>query len=433
MTVQSAAARTVLLAGLAAFLPLAGASATSEALIHSFQYGDGHHDGFNPQAGLIVGPGGVLYGTTLSGGTGAACTDGCGTVFALVPPPAGGTAWTEHVLHDFQAGSDGSEPYAGLYQDAAGALYGTTEEGGTGFGTVFKLTPPAAGGSAWSEKVLYRFKGGTDASVPFAGLMADSSGALYGATGQGGSAGCGGVGCGAVFRLSLPAGKSSWVEEVLYRFKAGTDGWGSYSTLVADASGALYGTTVLGGAGFGTVFKLTPPTAGSAWSEQLLHRFHGGSDGAQPFAGLIADPAGNLYGTTAEGGAGCALPGCGIVFRLAPPAGGTGAWAYRILHGFDGADGNTPYGGLYRDASGALYATTSGGGSFTGGTAVKLTPTATGWSRSILHQFGTGHDASGPTAGLVADSSGTLYGTGFTGGNGLGGTCGCGAVFKLAP
>jgi uncharacterized repeat protein (TIGR03803 family) len=193
-----------------------------------------------------------------------------GTVFKLTPPAKGQTAWTETVLYHFTGGSDGSLPYAGLIADNSGALYGETQQGGSGCpqvngcGTVFKLTPSAKGQTAWTETVLYRFTGGSDGATPRAGLIADKQGVLYGTTTVGGGQSpClrrSAVGCGTVFKLTPPAkGQTTWTETVLYRFKGATsDGSVPFGGLIADNSGALYSTTGVGGtASLGTVFKLT--------------------------------------------------------------------------------------------------------------------------------------------------------------------------------
>ena len=297
----------------------------------------------------------------------------------------------ETVLYRFTGGSDGIEPLAGLIADEEGALYGTTQfgggtgNGGIGFGTVFKLTPPAKGQTAWKETVLYRFTGGSpggcDGSEPLAGLIADKEGALYGTTQFGGGTGinsgitCGGN-CGTVFKLTPPAkGQTTWKETVLYRFTGGSDGIEPLAGLIADEEGALYGTTQFGGGtgnggiGFGTVFKLTPPAKGqTAWKETVLYRFTGGSpggsDGDEPRAGLLADKEGALYGTTQSGGGTINCNGnCGTVFKLTPPAKGQTAWKETVLYRFTGgSDGFEPLAGLIADEEGALYGTTQSGG-----------------------------------------------------------------------
>jgi uncharacterized repeat protein (TIGR03803 family) len=281
----------------------------TETVLYSFA---GNPDGINPQSGLIFDARGALYGTAASGGASAA-----GAVFKLTPPAKGHAQWTETLLHSF-AGADGSSPVGSLIFDTGGALYGTTQSGGiSGQGTVFKLTPPAKGHAQWTETVLYSFTGNPDGFNPLAGLIFDTSGALHGTTLFGGTAGLG-----TVFKLTPPApGQTQWTEAVLHSFTGGADGSYLYSeTLIFDASGALYGTTRSGGTAGnnGTVFKLTPPAPGQTqWTETVLYRFAGiytGSvDGANPYAaGLIFDASGALYGTTASGGA----SNQGTVFEL---------------------------------------------------------------------------------------------------------------------
>jgi len=202
------------------------------------------------------------------------------------------TNWTEKVLHSFHRnGTDGYTPQASLIFDAAGNLYGTTVDGGTyRGGTVFELTPQAGGG--WTETVLHSFhRNGTDGASPYAGLVLDAAGNLYGTTVDGGT-----YGRGAVFELTPEAG-GGWTEQVLHNFGNGTDGAFPYAGLVLDAAGNLYGTTCQGGThGRGAVFELTPQ-AGGGWTDKVLHSFDP-TDGYYPEAGLIFDAAGNLYGTT---------------------------------------------------------------------------------------------------------------------------------------
>jgi uncharacterized repeat protein (TIGR03803 family) len=301
--------------------PQSGQTNWSGTFLHHF---DGGSDGATPTGTLLLGTDGALYGTTVAGGgTGGIDGTGGGTIFKLTPPASGHPTWTETVLHRFDGQNDGSGPTAGLIADAAGALYGTVEYGagtgcqGYGCGAVFMLTPPAAGKQTWTERLLHRFTGGTDGGNALSTLVTDSSGALYGTTRQGGGTGCGGDGCGTVFRLTpLNAGKTSWHETILYRFK-GTDGANPEAGLLPGPHGVFYGTTVGGGsAGAGTVFRLTPPAVGkSSWSLSVLHTFsNAGADGAFPTAGLVADAKGVLYGTTGGGGD----KDLGTVFRVVP-------------------------------------------------------------------------------------------------------------------
>jgi uncharacterized protein YceK len=175
---------------------------------------------------LIADESGALYGTTALGGNSACSVLGCGTVFKLTPPSQGETAWTETVLYSFKGASDGANPFASLISGESGALYGTTLLGGSGncfgseCGTVFKLTPPAEGETVWTETVLYSFNGGSDGNFPRASLIADERGALYGTTSSGGGSNCPGFVCGTVFKLTPPAeGQTAWTETVLYGFK----------------------------------------------------------------------------------------------------------------------------------------------------------------------------------------------------------------------
>src|ERR1700690_2745696 len=282
-------------------------AAAQETVLHSFNHNG--TDGQRPAAGLIFDAAKInLYGTTNSGGT-----YGYGTVFELTPQSGGG--WTERVLYSFclQANcTDGAAPYAGLKFDAAGNLYGTTTAGGTyGYGTVFELTP-AMGGS-WTEQVLYSFcsrTNCTDGAAPYAGLIFDAAGNLYGTTIAGGiyntNSSCTG-GCGTVFEMT-PAG-GGWTETVLYSFCPAMycfDGAQPYAGLIFNAAGnLLYGTTYAGGTGGngGTVFELTP-AVGGGWTEAVLYSFCPENfceyrfDGFNPYAGLVIDAADDLYGTT---------------------------------------------------------------------------------------------------------------------------------------
>jgi len=235
-------------------------------------------------AGLVQDGAGNLYGTTASGGA-----SGLGTVFKL---SVGGA---EAVLHGFRGGSDGEYPYAGVIRDAGGNLYGTTSAGGvSGFGTVFEIDAKG------NETVLYSFRGGANGEYPSASLVGDAAGNLYGTTNSGGTSGSG-----IVFQIS-PAGK----EAVLHSFKGGKDGEYPYASVIRDAAGNLYGTTYGGGAsGWGTVFEINP-----TGKETVLYSFGGAADGASPEGGLVQDAAGHLYGTTKYGGA----FGAGTVFELSP-------------------------------------------------------------------------------------------------------------------
>jgi len=426
----------------------------------------GGSDGAAPTAGLISDSKGNLYGTATNGGdiSGANCPGlnpptGCGVVFELTPPSGGSGSWTESVLYTFTGGSDGAYPQAALIFDAKGNLYGTAANGGDtsgsnctatgGCGVVFELSPPSGGAGPWTETVLYTFTGTPDGSVPFAGLIFDAKGNLYGTTAGGGASGFG-----TVFELSPPSGGTgSWTETLLYSFSGSSDGDSPVAGLIFDAKGNLYGTTVNGGSAFGVVFELSPPSGGTNWTESVLYAFKDSADGAYPYAGVIFDAKGNLYGTTSNGGnmsgPNCKVAhGCGVVFELSPPSGGIGAWTETVPYTFTGAtDGGYPYAGLIFDSKGNLYGTTAQGGNTSGsncsasdgcGVVFELTPPSGGtgaWTETLPYVFNGGSDGANPYAGLFLDSQGSLYSSTAMGGNTSGSNCssgGCGVIFELS-
>ena len=278
--------------------------------------------------------------------------------------------------------------------------------------------------------VLHNFTGGPDGSQPEAGITMDSSGNLYGTAGAGGEAGgCGGLGCGTVYKLARRG--SSWIFSPLYSFTGGSDGACPVARVILGANGSLYGTTfaggdAYGGNGAGVVFNLRPTahlmgSVFSPWTETVLHTFAGGSDGANPTGDLIFDHAGNLYGT-----ASCTTAICrGSVYELKPAGGG---WTETILYAFSvGSDGYYPIGGVIFDNAGNLYGVTNAGGIFWG-TIFELTASGSGWTETVLHNFQSASDGAFPVGGLISDSSGNLYGT-----TGAYGPQGGGAVFELSP
>jgi len=282
----------------------------TEQIVYAF--GGQALDGAYPQASLVFDGQGNLYSTTYSGGgeTGISA----GTIFELSPDGSGG--WKETILYNFPYFGAGGFPAAGVVLDRTGNLYGTTLGGG-GFcpedycGTVYEL---ARMNNSWSERTLYQFKGYPDALWPYAGVILDRQGNLYGTTPPGGQV-CADPGCGTVYELARAGG--TWSESIIHSFD-GSDGQGpAFGNLVFDRIGNLYGTTASGGAyGFGTVFKLAPVQGG--WQETVLYNFQGGPDGGTPFAGLVLDSQGNLYGTTTAGGAGPCPKGCGVVYKIVP-------------------------------------------------------------------------------------------------------------------
>ena len=280
--------------------------------------------GLNPQGMLAMDSAGNLFGVAAAGGNGAAgsCGDtGCGTAFELQPPSVAGGKWTIIDIHDFLATTpDGSDPNS-IMLGPGGVLYGTTGNGGTGGGTVFKLIPPASGG-AWTEKILYSFTGdqGTgDGYFPIS-VTPDKNGGLFGTTQQGGVSS---TGFGTVFHLTPAHLGKGWTESVLYAFTGGSDGAAPKGGVLVDSSGNVLGTTngggnltctVNGANGCGTVFKLTPPTSGGAWTLSTLYDFLAGTDGAGPQGNLWLEK-GVLYGATASAGSSA---NSGTIFRVVP-------------------------------------------------------------------------------------------------------------------
>lgn len=460
-------------------------------ILHIFQGGS---DGANPEFPLIFDGAGNFYGATTAGGGAPSCgTTGCGTVYEL--NPNGSSGWNEKVLASFdptttgyalssgvflnadgqlfgegwqgatsaEAGfvysltpasgqwnysalsnftfTDGIYPETPLAVSSKGYLYGTTEFGGSmNMGSIFELKPSPTG--SWAESVIYNFSAGhavTGTISPTAqpsSLIVDSTGNLYGEAVGGGT-----KNDGMVYKLS-PQSDGGWQLTILYSFLGGVGGASPYGGLVMDGTGNLYGTTQYGAkgtiqgqrpTGYGLVFELSPGANG-VWTEKTLYEFGGyPSDGAQSVANLNFDSAGNLYGTTSQGGNGsCAiadgtLVGCGIVFELSFEG---GVWRETILHSFqDGTqDGQNPLAGLVFDKSGNLFGTTVYGGSGSGqsssaGTVFELSPLAGGeWKEDLIVQFSDGQ--SGPLGNLTLDASGNLYSTTENYG---------GSIFELSP
>lgn len=457
-------------------------AAGGERILYDFTSSE--DDGGFDETGVIIGPGGKVYGTSRYGGV-----NGAGDVYEIsagdkkslysfplrrnfadahnsgvIWDSDGNLYWTTAgggaqnvgsvmvlnnagqgtVLYSFPGAADGSNPVGTLSQDSAGNLYGTTYLGGPwGAGTVFKVSP---GGQ---ETVLYSFRGGTDGALPV-GVISDSAGNLYGTTWYGGVAGRG-----VLFKLdpngretvlynfSIDDSPSSGVirdsagnlygttqgggiwrtgsvykidpigrEWVLYSFTGGVDGLYPAAGVVADSAGNLYGTAPRSGsAGQGVVYKLD--TNGQ---QTVLYNFTGGTDGAYPQAGVILDAAGNLFGTAVSGGNG----GAGVVYRIDPSG------RYAVLYSFtNGLDGGLPFSPLTRDADGNLYGTTVAGGQFSGGVVFKLTPAG---QQTVLHHFAVGANGVPADSGLLRDAAGNLFGTSYSDGSKRSGT-----VYKISP
>jgi hypothetical protein len=408
-------------------------------------------------------------------------------VIALATSPA--KAATMKILYTFQGGDDGGWPWAVLLLDEkTGALYGTTEVGGNelcgnsvdfGCGTVFSLTPSPNG---WTEKVLYRFQGGSDGANPRAPLVPRPDGYLYSTTTGGGGAQQGGVGT--AFRIK----PGTWKEEVLFSFSANVNGWYPQGKIAFDNSGNLYGLTVDGGEDdSGVAFELIPDSSGE-WAETVLY-----SSVGTPYAGVVIDSLGNVYGTSAANGVydegsvfelspgqsdwqftniysfqlacgmfcGGAEPGdlaitkSGTLFGFAGDAGipacngygcGTvfemtrngGTWQEKTLYQFQNlTDGWGPgYGAPASDSAGNIYGTTEGGGQYGFGTVFKLSRVNGIWQKTTLHSFPGGVGGWQPMTGVVVDKHGNVFGATYYGGKTGGETCkqqGCGVVFEIMP
>ncbi len=386
----------LLLAGSCALTLSVPALASTFTVLHTFK----GRDGMTPRSALTLDPQGNLYGTTSSGGS-SKCGDslGCGTVFRLAPDG------TQTILHEFKGGKDGAYPWSGLSIGPDGALYGTTREGGdgkncdsSGCGTVYRITVNGA------ESVFYAFQGGdTDGWRPETGVAVVKNGTIYATTSEYADT------FGALYKI-LPDG----AEIVLHAF----DGF-PVAKPVLDKEGNLYGTTFMDGAGYGTVFKVTPDG-----TKSLLHTFSGGSDGSYPRTDLLLDKIGNLYGTAQQGGD----HDQGVVFRLAPDGAETVLYTFGAFAG----DGGYPFAGVVADRKGNLFGTTSSGGSNNMGTVFKLKSDG---EETVLYSFAGSKDGAKPFAALVADKAGNLYGTTYAGGS-TKGVCapdGCGTVFRVTP
>jgi uncharacterized repeat protein (TIGR03803 family) len=388
---HSFCARRAVFAGALGFGWLCSPSATIAAtatVLHSFT---GGADGGLVFAGLVPDKGGDLYGTAWGGGlTAANCESlGCGTVFKVDPVKG-----SFKVVYSFAGGADGGNSSAALIVGPGGALYGTTQRGGTaGFGTVFQVS------LSGQEKVLYSFRGGSADGVDPEGPLIFKGGSLYGTT-TGGGAGA----FGTIFRMASSGtkGDPAWTEEVLHSFRGGRDGASpNYGGLTLDGAGNLYGTTAAGGpANDGTIFELSKDDR-----ESVLCAFQGSQRGT-PLGGLVIDRSGNLYGTSFDPG---------TAFKATPDG------TLSILHRFDEAgDGAFPEGSLVINAAGKFFGTTSAGGSLNGGTVFEL---AADGNETVLYSFPlNGALSSQPIAGLVLDKGGKLFGTTLTGGASTKGT-----------
>jgi uncharacterized repeat protein (TIGR03803 family) len=376
-------------------------------VLHSFT---GGADGANPATGLTMDSAGNLYGTTYFGGA-----NDFGNVFEL---KRAGQDWLIKPLYSFTGQEDGSEPLSRLTLARDGTLYGTSGGGqgiGACCGSVFHLQPPATIPRSvltpWNITLLHHFTG-ADGKVPNGDLLFDQSGNIYGTTLMGGS-----NSTGEIFELTPSGG--SYTNDVLFSSPASGNETYPWGGLVPDNSGNLYGV-FNGLEPSGAVFELSP--SGSGWSLNVIYAFTGGSDGRTPYGGLLRDQAGNLYGTTTDGGTG----GGGTVFELSPS---NGSWIFNVLYSFPSPA--SPADKLTFDTAGNLYGITQYGGTWGWGMVYKLIPPSGGhgqWSYVTLYNFTGGNDGGEPFCSLILDSNGNLYGT-----TNRGGSRDEGVAFELTP
>jgi uncharacterized repeat protein (TIGR03803 family) len=406
-------------------MPPAGAWAASpprpkknaETVLYSFG-----SPGGAPETGVIADTGGMLYGTAVGGGPA-----GWGSVFALIP---GQQEYTEQDVYDFckdKNCSDGARPSGGLVRTKDGSFYGVTFIGGKSgcyqsCGLVFRLKP---GISGYREIVLYKFTGNADGGMPFGTPILQHDGTIVGATTFGGLCQL----CGTVFALT--PSKSGYVETTLHSFAGGIDG-SDPNGVTEDKTGTIYGTTNsygggagCGGQGCGTLYTLVP--GNGTYTENILHVFEGGSDGASPLSvPTIDEKSGGIIGTTPYGGG----SNCGVVYQFTPSNGG---YSEAILHYFAGSEGCEPWGPVLVVSDRSIFGTTIDGGTSNNGTVFVLKGAKSGYTLKTLHSFATAPDGDDPEfTALIRDATGTLYGTTVYGGA----NCeplGCGTVFQVVP
>lgn len=386
------------------------------SIVHSFA--GPSTDGASPSyGGLMADSNGNLFGTTSQGGA-----SNQGTVFELVKS---GNSYTQLILYSFAGGAtDGASPYGGLVADSSGNLFGTTQEAGAhALGTVFELVK---NGNSYTETVLYSFAGGAaDGAHPDGTLIMDGAGNLFGTTHHGGGANIS-IGVGTVFEM-VKNGSSYNAPTILHAFAGGTDGSYLQFGVIADASGNLFGTTNQGGdpgvdpRGNGTVFELVKGPSG--YTKVTLYAFAGPTDASGPYGTLIMDASGNLFGATHGGG----TNGIGAVYELTKNG---SSYTESVLYSFAGgdADGGFPDGGLVMDSNGNLFGTTALRGQNNNGTVFELVKSGNTYTESVLHFFsGPTADGSEPAADLIMDRSGNIFGTTLAGG-----ASGKGTVFEVS-
>lgn len=379
------------------------AQAQTYSVIHNFTYeSDG---GGYPMAGVTL-RGGVLFGIS-QGGQG-------GSVYELTKA---GSSWSEAILSPLALG--GSEPEARVLFGPDGHLYGTSRINyDDNYGRIFELTPPATNCSSircfWKEDLVHRFTSYSDGGEPlFADLVWDQQGNMYGTTASGGSDGAGTV-------YEVQRAGNGWTETPIFSFPGFDGGYEPYGGVIFDDNGNLFGMTNGGGPDGGIVFELTY-TNGVGWTETVLHTFQNYDDGRFPAGGLVRDSAGNLYGSSSDGGFG----GGGAIFELSPSG---SAWTFTVIASLHGSGVCGPWASLSLDAAGNLYGTTKCEGAHQAGNVFKLTNLGDHWQYTSLYDFAGGPDGGHPISSVTIDADGTLYGTATNGGSE-----GQGVVWMIEP
>ena len=382
----------------------AGAAASSVDFLYNF--GSQSGDGYYPYAGVIADSKGNFYGTTYDGGANSSY----GAVYELSPGKGG---YTETTLYSFNAKPDGYYPYGALARDKSGNLYGATYYGGAnGYGRVYELKKS---GKIWKETVLYDFAGGTaDGYYPQSQLVFDAKGNLYGTTTYGGA-----HSGGTVYQLQAQkSGKFKY--NLLYSFAGGsTDGYyPQLGPLFVAKNGYFYGTTLYGGSSYndGTVYELF--NARGVWVEKVIYAFTGGKAGQYPYGGVTMNSKGVIFGATYNGG----VSDYGAVYRLTQAKNKT--WAHLTIYSFLGGtnDGAYPYAGLVLDQKGDIWGTTYQGGTSNGGILFELTPSGKTYKEKVIDIYANSGDGYYPHDTPYLDSKGHLFGTTTSGGTKGGGT-----------
>jgi uncharacterized repeat protein (TIGR03803 family) len=381
-------------------------------VLHAFAGGT---DGWSPNSILTLNQAGDIFGTTYNGGGTECGSSGCGVAFEFAPLNG---HWRES-LYNFSATLNGAQPdpYAALAVDPRSNVYGATYLGGDptcNCGFIFELTRGPAG---WTETTLHTFTGypNEDGANISSGLFFDAAGNLYGSTFNGGA-----TNEGTVFELT-PGPGGTWNYSTIHQFGGYGDGISPYGPVTIDSAGNIYGTTQDGGTyGSGAVYKVSP--SDGAWTESVLYNFTLDSGQYPEPSGVAVGANGNLYGVTLFGGE----YSVGTIYELQPAI--HGFWNRTILYTFTGgADGALPQGGLTIGSTGALYGSSYEGGSYGYGNVFEFQLTNGKWRESILHAFANGSDGERPAFGVTLDRSGNLYGSAY------GGIHGDGVIFEITP